>query len=107
MFIRRLLSVAKRSPVDTLFSEAGMWPIKYRRIMLALRYWQYALSLPNDHFLSYAFADSMTLARIRKASWIADLARVCAALPHPVRIDLSRHWSPVDIDNVITAVEPQ
>ncbi len=105
MFIRRLLGVAKRSPVATLFSETGMWPIKYRRIMLALRYWQYALSLPNDHLLSYAFADSMTLARTRKASWIGDLARVCAALPHPVRIDLLRRWSPVDIDNVIAAIE--
>ncbi len=49
LFIRRLLGVANHSPVALLFSETGMWPVKYRRIILALRYWQYALSLPEDH----------------------------------------------------------
>ncbi|KAK0216990.1 hypothetical protein IW262DRAFT_162223 [Armillaria fumosa] len=44
LFLRRLLGIAKWSPVAPLFSETGMWPIKYRRIMLALRYWQYALT---------------------------------------------------------------
>ncbi|KAK0457143.1 uncharacterized protein EV420DRAFT_1551746 [Desarmillaria tabescens] len=41
--------------------------------MLALRYWEYALSLPDDHFLSYAMTDSLALARAKKASWIGDL----------------------------------
>ncbi|PBK62242.1 hypothetical protein ARMSODRAFT_1024997 [Armillaria solidipes] len=86
LFIRRLLGVANRSPVALLFSETGMWPVKYRRITLALRYWQYALSLPDNHFPSYAMADSFNLHR-------------------PVLIDLTRQWLPGDIDNVVTAVE--
>ncbi|PBK62909.1 hypothetical protein ARMSODRAFT_963750 [Armillaria solidipes] len=105
LFIRRLLGVANRSPVALLFSETGMWPVKYRRIILALRYWQYALSLPDDHFLSIAMAESLTLARAKKSSWISDLARVLHLLHRPVSMDLSRQWLPSDIDNLITAVE--
>ncbi|SJL18114.1 uncharacterized protein ARMOST_21686 [Armillaria ostoyae] len=47
-----------------LFIQTGMWPVKYRRIILVLRYWEYALSLPVDHFLSYAIAESLALAKV-------------------------------------------
>ncbi|KAK0459216.1 uncharacterized protein EV420DRAFT_309308 [Desarmillaria tabescens] len=104
-FIRRLLGVAKRSPVAMLFLEMGMWPVKYRRLMLALRYWQYALSLPNDHSLSYAVRDAVDLAINAKPSWISDLVKALRLLPLPVTFDLSRQWSPVDIDNIIEAVQ--
>ncbi|KAK0473359.1 hypothetical protein IW261DRAFT_1569773 [Armillaria novae-zelandiae] len=74
LVLRRLLGVAKRSPVATLFSETGMWPIRYRWIMLALRYWQMISS-----------------------SWLSDLARDLSALHVPVHIDLSKPWSPVEM----------
>ncbi|PBK70886.1 hypothetical protein ARMSODRAFT_955610 [Armillaria solidipes] len=108
LFIRRLLGVTNHSPVALLFSETGMWPVKYRRIILALRYWQYALSLPDDHFLSIAMAESLTLAlytRAKKSSWISDLARVLHLLHRPISMDLSHQWLPSDIDNLIMAVE--
>ncbi|PBK90239.1 hypothetical protein ARMGADRAFT_1083106 [Armillaria gallica] len=88
-FIRRLLGIAKHSPVAMLFSETGMWPVKYRRLMLALRYWQYALSLSNDHFLAYAVKDATELAMVAKPSWISDLVNALHLLPHPVSLDLS------------------
>ncbi|KAK0484151.1 hypothetical protein EDD18DRAFT_1198835 [Armillaria luteobubalina] len=105
LFLRRLLGVTKRSPVAPLFSETGMWPIRYRRIMLALQYWQYALSLPNDHFLSCAFRDSLALAQDRRSSWLTDLARALSAFHVPVHLDLFKSWSPADVDGVVTAVE--
>ncbi len=104
-FIRRLLGIAKHSPVAMLFSETGMWPVRYRRLVLALRYWQYALSLPNDHFLSYALADAVSLAVNGKSSWMTDLVHALLRLPHPIYLDVSRHWLPVDIDNLIETVE--
>ncbi|PBK81557.1 hypothetical protein ARMGADRAFT_885660, partial [Armillaria gallica] len=79
---RRLLGIAKHSLVAMLFSETGMWPVKYRRLMLALRYWQYALSLPNDHFLAYAVKDATELGMIAKPSWISDLVNALHLLPH-------------------------
>ncbi|PBK87987.1 hypothetical protein ARMGADRAFT_937995, partial [Armillaria gallica] len=88
-----------------LFSEMGMWPVKYRRIILALRYWQYALTLPEDHFLSITMVESLTLAHAKKSSWISNLAHVLHLLHRPVSMDLSRQWLPSDIDNLITAVE--
>lgn len=104
-FIRRLLGIAKRSPVAILFSETGMWPVKFRRLTLALRYWQYALSLPNDHFLSYAMNDAIMLATDGKSSWMSDLRNALLRLRQPISIDLSHPWSPVDVDNIVDAVE--
>ncbi|PBK64068.1 hypothetical protein ARMSODRAFT_962559 [Armillaria solidipes] len=104
LFIRRLLGVANRSPVALLFSETGMWPVKYRRIILALRYWQYALSSRRSLFVH----------RYGRVSHprpcqeiILDLRpRPCPASPASLRINgLSRQWLPSDIDNLITAVE--
>ncbi|PBK62421.1 hypothetical protein ARMSODRAFT_895575, partial [Armillaria solidipes] len=92
LLIRRWLGpcVANRSPVALLFLETGIWPVRYRRITLTLCYGQYALSLPHNHFLSYAMADSFALARARKASWIANLARILQNLHRPVLIYLAR-----------------
>ncbi len=61
-FIRCLLGIAKRSAVVMLFSETGMSPIKFRRLTLTLRYWQYTLSLPNNHFVLYAMKDAVMIA---------------------------------------------
>ncbi|KAK0490071.1 hypothetical protein EDD18DRAFT_1186731, partial [Armillaria luteobubalina] len=83
LFLRRLL-------VAPLFSETGMWPIRYRRIMLALRYWQYALSLPNDHFLSYAFRDSLALAQGCTSSWKAVVRLLSSS--HALAIEVLR-WA--------------
>ncbi|PBK81425.1 hypothetical protein ARMGADRAFT_1048816 [Armillaria gallica] len=89
-FIRRLLGIAKRSPT-------GMWPVKYRRLMLTLCYWR-------DHFLAHAVKDATDLAMVAKPSWISDLVNALHFSPHPVSLDLSRQWSPADIDNIIEAV---
>jgi hypothetical protein len=36
-FLRRMLGVGRRSVKAVLFSETGIWPIKYRRVHLALK----------------------------------------------------------------------
>ncbi len=70
-----------------------------------LCYGKYALSLPHNHFLSYAVADSFALARARKTSWNANLARILQNLSHPVIIYLARQWLPDDIDNVVATFQ--
>ncbi|KAJ7031841.1 hypothetical protein C8F04DRAFT_894205, partial [Mycena alexandri] len=45
MFLCRMLGVGARSMRAVLFSETGIWPIKYRRVYLALKYLRYLLSL--------------------------------------------------------------
>ena len=44
-FLRRMLSVGSRSLTVVLFSETGIWPIKYRRVYLALKNLCYLLQL--------------------------------------------------------------
>jgi hypothetical protein len=48
MFLRRLLGLNCRSLVDVLFTEAGVMPIQYRRVKLALKYLIYLLQLPPN-----------------------------------------------------------
>ncbi len=42
-YIRRMLGLNKRSATAVLFTETGLWPIRYRRILLALQYLAYIL----------------------------------------------------------------
>ncbi|KAJ7023006.1 hypothetical protein C8F04DRAFT_970604 [Mycena alexandri] len=44
MFLRRMLGVRTRSMCAVLFSDTGIWPIKYRRVYLALKYLCYLLA---------------------------------------------------------------
>jgi hypothetical protein len=46
-FLRRLLGVGSRCLRVVLFSETGIWPIKYRRVYLALNYLCYLLQLED------------------------------------------------------------
>jgi hypothetical protein len=87
-FIRRLLGLPTRSTRHILFTETGLLPLRYRRLMLALRYMSYLVKLPPQHYANAAFWDSVDLACHGRNSWFAELHRICAALPHPVNFPL-------------------
>ncbi|PBK62808.1 hypothetical protein ARMSODRAFT_561656 [Armillaria solidipes] len=72
-----------------------MWPDKFRRLTLALRYWQYTLSLPND---CYAMNDTVTLAPNGKPISVTRLWQL-------ITIDISCPLSSLDVDNIFDAVE--
>ncbi|EJD43068.1 hypothetical protein AURDEDRAFT_30424, partial [Auricularia subglabra TFB-10046 SS5] len=90
LYLRRMLRVGKRSSLVALFTETGLWPIRYRRADLLVRYVGYLMQRPLGTLARAAFDDSMALARLGKPAWIADVRRALAKLPIPVLLgDLS------------------
>ncbi|KAJ7101519.1 hypothetical protein B0H15DRAFT_919803 [Mycena belliarum] len=102
MFLRRMLGLGSRSMKAVLFSETGIWPIKYRRIYLALKSLLYRLQLDHERPAWNALQDSVTLARAQKVSWINDLRIVLSRLHIPVEIDIS---SEVTVQSVEMAIK--
>ncbi|KZV80030.1 hypothetical protein EXIGLDRAFT_559602, partial [Exidia glandulosa HHB12029] len=80
MYLRRLLGVQTRSQCCILFSELGIWPLRFRRLDLQLRYLLYAVALPASHLVSAALMDSQELARTARSGWFSDLQNQLSSL---------------------------
>jgi hypothetical protein len=88
-----MLGVGARSMRAVLFFETGIWPIKYRRVYLALKNLCYLLKLKTDNDKPQrpawnAFQQSLNLAREMKISWVNDLRIVLSRLYIPVEFDI-------------------
>lgn len=89
-----------------LFSETGIMPIRYRRVILALGYLKYLLALPPERLAWNALMESYALARGGHISWVNDLKLVLQNLPIPVGWDITAE--PQDgfmVDKLIKLVE--
>ncbi|KIK64615.1 hypothetical protein GYMLUDRAFT_131321, partial [Collybiopsis luxurians FD-317 M1] len=60
-FFRRLLGLSKTSITAAVFSETGIMPLSFRRLMLALRFLGYCLGRPSDSYVRAALNDSSQL----------------------------------------------
>ena len=81
-FLRRLLGLNPRSMCAVLYTETGVLPLAYRRIILALKYLLYILSLPQSHLTNCAFRECELLHAAAKPSWLGDLVVVLDRLPY-------------------------
>ena len=72
-YLRRMLSLSRHSQKTPLFTETGLMPIRVRRLILALHYLAYLLSLPPTHLASLAVRAAVRLAHGGKPSWFGDL----------------------------------
>ncbi|KAJ6603334.1 hypothetical protein DFH09DRAFT_1301152 [Mycena vulgaris] len=89
-FLHRMLGVGSRSMKAVLFSKTGIWPIRYRRVYLALKKLCYLLGLETlDRPAWNALQESLALARNKKLSWVNDLRIVLPRLYIPVELDIS------------------
>ncbi|KAI0693700.1 hypothetical protein C8T65DRAFT_585580, partial [Cerioporus squamosus] len=94
-FLRRVLSLGSQCQLVPLYLETGVWPLRYRRLSLVLRYLHYILT-DGPEFLRAASRDSFALATRSSAcggpapSWWSDLYLALATLPVPV------HTLPLD-----------
>ncbi len=93
-FLRRLLSLNPRSMLVPLFTETGVRPLAYRRIVLALRYLLYLLRLPKHHYAHLALTEATNLATAGNPSWWNDLRRVLLLLPDNRRAHAIRSLLP-------------
>lgn len=80
-FLRRLLQLNSRCMVAPLYTETSIAPLQHRRILLALHYLSYLISLPTSHLAHAALADSIMLNGAGCTSWVMDLGFVLSHLP--------------------------
>lgn len=89
-YLRRMLRVGKRSSLVALFTETAIWPIRYRRADLLVRYLGYLMQRPRGSLARAALDDSIALAAQGRPAWVSDVRRALAKLPIPVLLgDLS------------------
>ncbi|KAJ7150526.1 hypothetical protein C8R43DRAFT_887388 [Mycena crocata] len=99
-----MLGVGSRSLRAVLFSETGIWPIKYRRVYLALKNLCYLLELNHDRPAWNGLQESLNLARSSQISWINDLRIVLSRLYIPVELDISAGIDVETVESVMKAV---
>ncbi|KAF9025823.1 hypothetical protein BDZ89DRAFT_922020, partial [Hymenopellis radicata] len=80
-FLRRLLGLTRRSTTMPLYTETGMMPLRYRRVILALRYVQYTLNVKEHVLAASGVKDSLNLHNQRMPGWVMDLEYVLCRLP--------------------------
>ncbi|KAK0221113.1 hypothetical protein EDD85DRAFT_892612, partial [Armillaria nabsnona] len=103
-FLRHLLGVHSKTVLAFIHADTGVIPLYYRRLILALRYLRYLLSLPEDHYAYLALQQSLALRRSRRPSWFGDMQRVLARLAPTVHIDYDTLSEPI-VTDLIAAVE--
>ncbi|KAJ6524359.1 hypothetical protein B0H19DRAFT_843281, partial [Mycena capillaripes] len=79
-FLRRMLGLGARSMRAVSFSETGVWPIRYRRVYLALKNLCYWIELDHERPAWSALQESLGLARNKQIAWINDLRIVLSWL---------------------------
>ncbi|KAJ3926417.1 MAG: hypothetical protein NXY57DRAFT_905660, partial [Lentinula lateritia] len=96
-FLRRALSIQKRSSLEVLFTETGVMPIQYRWIILFFKNMQYLISLPHHHLAWKAMREAYSLAQKGHTSIILEACRVLESLPIPVT------WNIPEFEDITTA----
>ncbi|KZS89738.1 hypothetical protein SISNIDRAFT_399981, partial [Sistotremastrum niveocremeum HHB9708] len=79
-FIRARLALHDSSLVAPLFTETGIWPLAFRRLTLAVRYFSFLVSLPTERLASVALQDSFLLHASGLPCWFGDLLAVSSNL---------------------------
>ena len=80
-YLQRLLGLNPRCMRAFLFSETGLLPIAYRRMILALRFLIYLLSLPREHLAARAWRECQVLNKRGSRCWLSDLCTVLKRVP--------------------------
>jgi hypothetical protein len=90
---RHILHVKRRSAVDPLYTELGIWPISERRLLLALGYLDYLLGAEDSLLAKRAVFESYELwTRIRAPCWIGDLNQRVIRYTERSRLPLPHEW---------------
>ncbi|KZP21397.1 hypothetical protein FIBSPDRAFT_671446, partial [Athelia psychrophila] len=108
-YLQRLIGLNPKAMRAFLFSETGILPLAYRRVILALKYLRYILSLPADHLAACAWQECLELFYIGKACWLGDLAIIPRRMPFKTPVfnplEFSQDSVATLIDDVIIAAE--
>ncbi|KAF8992631.1 hypothetical protein BDZ89DRAFT_896170, partial [Hymenopellis radicata] len=72
MVLRRLLGVNNRSMIAPLFSELGLIPLPYRRVVMVLRYLQKQLN-PKSQYVGLGIDTCRVMRAQSQRCWLTDL----------------------------------
>lgn len=103
-FLRRALGLGSHTQLAPLFTETGIWPIRYRRLNLALRYLQYVLR-DAPPLPAAAFMEAWRLTANGFSSWWGDLYHALRALPVPVYLTLREFPTVLAVDALLLQLE--
>ncbi|RDX40928.1 hypothetical protein OH76DRAFT_1302111, partial [Lentinus brumalis] len=103
-YLRRLLGLGPRSQRAPLFTETGIWPLRFRRAWLAVRYLAYLLRQQPPIPYS-ALQEAWTLSSQGHPSWYSDLRHALRALPVPVILPLGPFPTEPMVSGLLTAIE--
>ncbi len=110
-FLRRVLSLGTQCQRAPLYLETGLWPLRYRRLFLALRYLHYILT-DGPEYLRAAYRDGFALANRSPElggpapSWWSDLYLALVTLPVPVHtFELNRAPTPERVRECLLQLE--
>ncbi len=101
-YLRRALGVGPRSSTTPLYTETGIWPLRYRRASLTLRWLLYVVR-DRPALALAAVMEAWDIAQLHgdaspaHASWWSDLCHSLFALPVPVLLHLE---NPPSIDGI-------
>ncbi|THU92051.1 hypothetical protein K435DRAFT_570090, partial [Dendrothele bispora CBS 962.96] len=79
-FFRRLLCVSSHSIKAPLYTELGLLPIQYRRIVPSLRYLAYLIACPQHSLAHHTLNANLMLIHRRKLCWLQDPCLVLTGL---------------------------
>ncbi|THU96601.1 hypothetical protein K435DRAFT_664158, partial [Dendrothele bispora CBS 962.96] len=83
--LRRLLCLSSHSIKAVLFTELGLLPIHYRRLILCLRFLAHlGVTLPAHKYARMAIEANISLVRDGIPCWLQDLRIALARLPEPL-----------------------
>lgn len=105
IFLRRALHISKHSQIAPLHSETGIWPLRFRRLELALRFLRYLL-LGEPELAFAALRESWALATAHPPAptWWSDLVVAASMLPVPLSIPV-HIWPTVEaVDGYIARI---
>lgn len=88
-----------------LYTESGVMPIQYRRILLALKHLKYVIQLPPNMYASAAFRDSLDLLQMGKPGWLGDIKYALENLPVSVTLRMEHVTSTDGVDSLIGLVK--
>lgn len=73
-FLPRIINAGPHCATAALYSELGLWPLGYRRVLIALRFLVYCAGLPAGHLVRAAMEEAEVLDRMTPArGWRTDL----------------------------------
>ncbi|VDB97613.1 unnamed protein product [Peniophora sp. CBMAI 1063] len=105
-FLRRSMGIFNNwSPRTPLFTELNVWPIRYRRLTLALRYLRYLLQQDDSRLVRAALEEQIAMYDATVAGFLGDLRIAFDRLPvkvsMPSTADIRANGT---VDNLINAV---